>query len=293
MIIFPFCLNKPRKKGIRISHDPKLVAKYASALTFPFLVKVKRHAFQNSFTPTPAFPKQKIFFQLLPIPEIILRGTFKWNVKDVLAGEVGEEKWGVVFPFSPQTAEAFWAGLVHAAGQVVAPHCCSNVLEGNRKWGRGFYRHRGCGGDLRDSGSHGKGGAAARIYISNDSFDTEYALRDRCVKGMQRWISPGPCSKAVKKKHTSGSKHSKELWSESPWAFLFVGLRGQQGLQRRVLIQDRNWWEVRWRRNGQLTFSITQGEGNHFCARPHDFQDWCSSHSKMMTYMKVYDLASK
>jgi len=69
---------------------------------------------------------------------------------------------------------------------VVASYCCSDILGGNRKWGRGFHRHRGCGGDLRDSGSHSEGGAAARIYISNNSFDTECALRDRCVKGMQR-----------------------------------------------------------------------------------------------------------
>ena len=184
------------------------------------------------------------------------------------------------FSFFSPNSWGFLSRPVHTAGQVVASYCCSDILGGNRKWGRGFHRHRGCGGDLRDSGSHSEGGAAARIYISNNSFDTECALRDRCVKGMQRWISPGPCSQAVKRKHTSGNKHSKELRSESPWAFLFAGLWGQQGLQRRVLFQDRNWWAVRWRRNGQLTFSITQGDGNHFCARPHDFQDWCSSHSQ-------------
>lgn len=74
MIIFPFCLNKPRKKGIRIPHDPKLVANYASALTFPFLVKVKRHAFQNSFTPTPAFPKQKNFFNYFQYQKLSYAG---------------------------------------------------------------------------------------------------------------------------------------------------------------------------------------------------------------------------
>lgn len=35
------------------------------------------------------------------------------------------------FPYSPRPAEAPRAGLIHTAGQVVAPHCCSEALEGN------------------------------------------------------------------------------------------------------------------------------------------------------------------
>ena len=35
------------------------------------------------------------------------------------------------FPCSPRPAEASRAGLIHTAGQVAAPLCCSEALEGN------------------------------------------------------------------------------------------------------------------------------------------------------------------
>lgn len=78
VIIFPSCVNKPRTKGKNSPHSLKVLAKYASGYTFPFITKVEGHTLR-AHALTCTFLEQ-ILFQVFQISEMILYGTFKWNV---------------------------------------------------------------------------------------------------------------------------------------------------------------------------------------------------------------------
>lgn len=166
----------------------------------------------------------KYFFQVFPIPGIILYGTFKWNV--IFAWEVGKGKWLEVFLVIPQKpVPTTWdgilflrcpskAGLVHTAGEVVAPHLLLRHRgfhqpqlqklwreAQSRKWERGFQRHRKS--EVRFEGLIwfcSRRGREAQRQGSTHWTASPWTWRE------QRWISPGPCSQAVRGKQMNGKK---------------------------------------------------------------------------------------